>query len=66
MAPPWLLADFGGVVIGDRGRRGRADDLHEQESAYIAYENELTGHGAYGVVMAPSGRRRPAGRAAPA
>lgn len=50
---PRLLADFGGVVIGDGGRRGRAEDLHEQESAYVAYENELTGHGAFGVLMAP-------------
>lgn len=50
---PRLLADFGGIVIGDGNRRGRADDLHEQESAYIAYENELTGHGAFGVLLAP-------------
>ncbi|MEV0459755.1 DUF6807 family protein [Catellatospora methionotrophica] len=50
---PRLLPDFGGVVIGDAGRRGRSDDLHEQPSAYVAYENELTGHGAYGVLMTP-------------
>lgn len=56
---PRLLAGFGGVVIGDGGRRGNADDLHEQESAYIAYENELTGHGAFGVLMAPLAESAP-------
>jgi len=50
---PRLLPDLGAEVIGDGDRRGRADVVHEQESAYVAYENDLTGHGRFGVLMAP-------------
>lgn len=50
---PRLLPDFGAEVIGDGGRRGRAEVVHKQDSAYVAYENELTGHGRFGVLMAP-------------
>lgn len=50
---PRLLPDLGAEVIGDRDRRGRADVVHELESAYVAYENELAGRGRFGVLMAP-------------
>jgi hypothetical protein len=50
---PRLLPDFGAQVIGDGGRRGRADAVHEKDSAYVAYENDLAGHGRFGVLMAP-------------
>ncbi len=50
---PRLLPDFGAQVIGDSDRRGRSDIVHEKESAYVAYENDLAGHGRFGVLMAP-------------
>jgi len=50
---PRLLPDLGAEVIGDQDRRGRADVIHETASAYVAYENELTGHGRFGVLMSP-------------
>lgn len=50
---PRLLPDLGAEVIGDKGRRGRADVIHEQDSAFVAYENDLAGHGRFGVLMAP-------------
>lgn len=45
-----LLPDLGGIVIGDQGRRGRADIVHEQESAYVAYESVNDAH-AFGVLI---------------
>jgi hypothetical protein len=48
---PRLLPMLGGEVIGDRGRRGHPDLLHEEESGYIAYENEVTPSGRVGVLM---------------
>lgn len=50
---PRLLPDLGAEVIGDQDRRGRADVIHETASAYVAYENELTGHGRFGVLISP-------------
>lgn len=50
---PRLLPDAGGEVIGDAGQRGRADVVHEEETGYVAYENELAGHGRFGVLMTP-------------
>lgn len=48
---PRLLPLFGGVVIADGDRRGSADLLVDQESDFVAYENELPGHGRFGVCM---------------
>lgn len=50
-AEPRLLPDFGGIVIGDRGRQGRAELVHEQESAFVAYENDVHGYGRVGILM---------------
>ena len=46
---PRLLPISGGVVIGDAGRRGSADPLVDQESDFVAYENQLAGSGRFGV-----------------
>lgn len=47
-----LLPDHGGSVIGAGGRRGKADAVHEQDSAYIAYESALArGQDVVGVFM---------------
>ena len=46
---PRLLPISGGVVIGDAGRRGSADALVDQESDFVAYENQLAGSGRFGV-----------------
>ncbi len=48
---PRLLPLSGGVVIGDVKRRGSADLLVDQESDFVAYENELAGQGRFGVWM---------------
>lgn len=48
---PRLLPDLGGVVIGEAGRRGRADVVHEQDSAYVAYENTVGGRESAGVMI---------------
>lgn len=48
---PRLLPQFGGVVIGDGGRRGSAEQLVDQESDFVAYENELAGRDRFGVFM---------------
>jgi hypothetical protein len=47
---PRILPPFGGEVIGDNGRRGTAEAVHEQESDYVAYENEINGS-RFGVLM---------------
>jgi len=47
-----LLPGMGGVVSGDGNRRGRAEVVQEQDSDFVAYENDLAGHGRFGVLMA--------------
>ena len=48
---PRLLPVMGGIVLGDNGRSGSVDVVHEGESDFVAYQNTLTGHGAFGVFM---------------
>jgi hypothetical protein len=48
---PRLLPTLGGTVIADNGRRGQADVAHGQDSDFVAYENEVPGHGRCGVLM---------------
>jgi hypothetical protein len=48
---PRLLPTLGGTVIADNGRQGRADVAHGQESDFVAYENEVSGHGICGVLI---------------
>lgn len=48
---PRLLPGLGGTVIADENRRGTADVVHEQDSAYVAYENGLRDGGHFGVFM---------------
>jgi hypothetical protein len=48
---PRLLAVMGGVVIADEDRRGLSDVVHEQDAGFVAYENDLPGHGRFGVLM---------------
>jgi hypothetical protein len=48
---PRLLPGFGGTVIGDGGRRGHPDALHEQPSEFIAYENDVPPQGPTGVLL---------------
>jgi hypothetical protein len=49
---------MGGVVLGDGGRRGNAEVVHEKDSDYVAYENELPGPGRFGVFMTIPGEDR--------
>ena len=46
---PRLLPAAGGAVLADAGRRGPADVAHEQDSDYVAYENDRPGP--FGVLM---------------
>ena len=48
---PRLLPVMGGIVLGDNERKGSVDVVHEGESDFVAYQNTLTGHGAFGVFM---------------
>jgi hypothetical protein len=48
---PRLLPPMGGIVIADDNRRGTAEVINEQDSSYVAYENELSGHGRSGVFL---------------
>ena len=45
---PRLLPPLGGVVIADRGRRGTAEVAHEQDSAFVAFEQAS---GPFGVLL---------------
>ncbi len=48
---PRLLPVMGGIVLADNGRSGGVDVVHEGESDFVAYQNALSGHGAFGVFM---------------
>ena len=48
---PRLLPVMGGIVLGDDGRKGGVEVVHEGASDFVAYQNALTGHGAFGVFM---------------
>jgi len=47
---PRLLPTLGGVIIAD-GRRGQPDIVHEGESDFVAYENQLLGGQRFGVML---------------
>ncbi len=46
-----LLPSAGGVICADSGRRGSAEIVHERDSDFVAYENDLAGSGRFGVFM---------------
>lgn len=48
---PRLLPVSGGQVIADGDRRGKAEAVHEQDSDFVAYENDLAGADRFGVFM---------------
>ncbi|RKU19023.1 hypothetical protein C6501_01745 [Candidatus Poribacteria bacterium] len=48
---PRLLPVMGGVVIGDNNRRGKVEVIDENTSDFVAYQNQLPGHGHFGVFM---------------
>lgn len=48
---PRLLPPLGGIVIADNARRGDASVVHEQDSTFVAYENDLAGNGRFGVAL---------------
>ena len=48
---PRLLPVMGGIVLGDNGRKGGVEVAHEGDSDFVAYQNVLAGHGAFGVFM---------------
>ena len=48
---PRLLPFCGGDIIGAGNRRGGAEELHGGDSDFVAYENEVTGVGRYGVLL---------------
>lgn len=48
---PRLLPVMGGVVLADNNRKGKAEVVQESDSDYVAYQNQLPGHGQYGVFM---------------
>ena len=48
---PRLLPVIGGLVLADSGRSGSVAVVHEGESDFVAYQNRLTGHGQFGVLM---------------
>lgn len=48
---PRLLPVMGGVVIGDNNRRGKVEVIDENTSDFVAYQNQLPGHGHLGVFM---------------
>jgi len=58
---PRLLPSAGGVIRADSGRMGTAETVHERDSDFVAYENELSGSGRFGVFMTAldPGRRGP-------
>lgn len=47
---PRLLPVMGGVVIGDNDRKGKVDAI-QGISEFVAYQNQLYGHGYFGVYM---------------
>ncbi len=55
---PRLLPPLGGTVIGDGGRRGSAEEVHEQESDFVAFENVLPNGQRFGVLMGILGEAR--------
>jgi len=54
---PMLTPEAGGSILADRDRRGMADVVHEQDSAFIAYEAGFPGSpgGALGVCLTVPG-----------
>ena len=48
---PRLLPTLGGVIIADGNRRGQPDIVHEGESDFVAYENQLLGGQRFGVML---------------
>lgn len=57
---PRLLASFGGAVLADGNRLGKAADLNLQDSDFIAYENALDEKTRCGVFLCiPAGERGP-------
>ena len=48
---PRLLPIMGGVVIGDNNRIGKVDAINDNTSDFVAYQNQLHGHGHLGVFM---------------
>ncbi|MBO9597432.1 MAG: PmoA family protein [Cohnella sp.] len=57
---PRLLSEFGGVVMADGGRKGNAEAVNQQESDFIAYENDIGGGRRCGIFMhAKAGERGP-------
>lgn len=48
---PRLLPVLGGVVIGDNNRKGTVKDIDDNTSDFVAYQNNLTGHGQFGIFM---------------
>jgi len=37
--------------MADNNRQGNAEIVQEQHSDFVAYENDLSGHGRFGVLM---------------
>jgi hypothetical protein len=48
---PRLLPPMGGIIIGDGDRRGTAEVVNQKDSRFVAYENEIGGHGRSGVFL---------------
>ncbi len=48
---PRLLPVMGGIVIGDNNCTGKVDAIDDNLSDFVAYQNQLPGHGHYGVFM---------------
>jgi hypothetical protein len=48
---PRLLPPMGGRILADGGRCGTAEVVHEQTSAFVAYENAPPRAGRFGVLM---------------
>ncbi len=48
---PRLLPVMGGVIMADNNRKGNAEVVQEQDSDFVAYENDLSGRGRFGVLM---------------
>ena len=48
---PRLLPVMGGVVIGDNNRRGTVQDIDDNTSDFVAYQNKLPTHGHFGIFM---------------
>jgi len=48
---PRLLPTLDGVIIADNGRRGQPDIVHEGESDFVAYENQMLCGQGFGVML---------------